>query len=377
MTEFYRSFNHYWAYSCIFALFLIPKATLAADQIAASRRTAIVRAVEQVQPAVVSVYVTFTEHVQRPYWERDPFYGFFYPRSSLVPLERTSSGSGLIVDNKGHVLTNDHVIGSKRKLQHIEITLQDGRSFSADYIGSDTSFDLALIKAQGDQLPVAPLGDSDDILVGEWAIAIGNPFDVGVSVSVGVVSGINRNFPQVQGDYYYRDLIQTDASINPGNSGGPLINALGEVIGINSFIHTGSNNNIGSIGIGFAIPSNTARSFLDEITRHGKVRRPWTGILRLQNITPRLAEGLDLPSTNGALIVDLVPEGPSYTAGLRRWDALVAVNDEKVVTAQQARSVLQSFRVDEQCTLTVMRDGETLDLTLLLTEEPQRPGRWY
>jgi len=234
-----------------------------------------------------------------------------------------------------------------------------------------------LIKAQGDQLPVAPLGDSDDILVGEWAIAIGNPFDVGVSVSVGVVSGINRNFPQVQGDYYYRDLIQTDASINPGNSGGPLINALGEVIGINSFIHTGSSNNIGSIGIGFAIPSNTARSFLDEITHHGKVRRPWTGILRLQNITPRLAEGLDLPSTNGALIVDLVPEGPAYTAGLRRWDALVAVNDDKIITAQQARLVLQGFRVDEQCTLTVMRDGETLDLTLLLTEEPQRPGRWY
>ena len=377
MAAFYKYFNGNRVVISLFILLLSMNPSRSADQLSTSRRTAIVRAVEQIQPAVVSVYVTFTERVRRPYWERDPFWGFFYPRSYLVPLERTSSGSGLIVDNKGHILTNDHLIGSKRQLQHIEISLQDGRSFAADYIGSDTSFDLALIKTQGDNLPVAPLGNSDDILVGEWAIAIGNPFDVGVSVSAGIISGINRDFPQAHGDYFYRDMIQTDASINPGNSGGPLINALGEVIGINSFIHTGSDYNIGSIGIGFAIPSNIARSFLDEITRHGKVRRPWTGILRLQNITPRLAEGLDLPSTNGALIVDLTDAGPAYKAGLRRWDTLIAVNNDDIVTAQQARSILQGFRVDEQCTLTVARDGETLDLMLILSQEPQRSGRGY
>ena len=180
------------------------------DEIATSRRTALVRAVERVQPAVVSIYATYREKVWYPY--RDPFWHFFAPRF-YVPgeRERTFGGSGLIVSSEGYILTNDHVLGPHKKPRRIVVTLTGAQTYEAEYIGSDLAFDLAILKIKADDLPVARLGNSDDILVGEWAIAIGNPFDVGVSVSAGIISGINRDFPQAHGDYFYWDMFQTDS----------------------------------------------------------------------------------------------------------------------------------------------------------------------
>ena len=351
-----------------------------AENPAESRRTAIVRAVERVKPAVASIRVIHTEPVLYRY--RDPFRDFFDPFSPWRLYrgyrDRVSGGSGLIVTENGYVLTNDHVIGRSRsrKAPEIEVSLPDGRTLPARHVDSDFLIDLAVLKVEADDLPVARLGDSDDILVGEWAIAIGNPFDLGPAVSAGVVSALDLDFPEPQGDYYYRDMIQTDASINPGNSGGPLANALGEVIGINSFIYTANEYDIGSIGIGFAIPINNARRFLDEIATHGRVRRPWTGILKLQNLTPRLAAYHDLPGTDGALVVSVKTGSPAYEADLEPGDIMVRVNGEYLESAEEAKEILEGLRVGETCHLDLLRNGRHFPVSFEVEERPRFPRRW-
>ena len=353
----------------------------AADTISQSRRTAVVSAVEKVQPAVVSVHVTTRVRSLRPYRLRDPFWDFFSPFYYVVPedRERPSTGSGLIINSEGYILTNDHVVGGDTQQERrIRVSLPepDGRTLDARYIASDIGSDLAVLKVDALDLPVAPLGNSDDILVGEWAIAIGNPFDLGPTVSIGVISALDRDFPQPQGEHYYRDMIQTDAAINPGNSGGPLVNADGEVIGINSFIYTGGDYSIGSIGIGFAIPISTARNFLNEVQQHGQVRRAWSGIVALKNITQRLADYLSLSSTEGALVVKIAVDSPADQAGLESGDVIVAINGEKMRSGEDALGVLRGLRVDEECTLHVVRYGEHLELSMRLKEWPRSRQRW-
>ena len=354
----------------ILASCLLADLPLAADEIAASRRTALVRARERVQPSVVSIHVKSKD---RLVLSRDPFWSFF----PYVQQGRTNAGSGLIVNADGYILTNAHVVGERRNhIRQIEVALPNGLTTEAQFIGADVSFDLAVLKVEADDLPVAPLGNSDDILVGEWAIAIGNPFDLGPTVTSGVVSAAHRDFHEPQGDYYYRNMIQTDAAINPGNSGGPLVNALGEVIGINSFIYTGSDYNIGSIGIGFAIPINTARRFLEEISQYGKIREPWSGIRYLQDLNRSLAEALELPSTDGALILRIMVGSPAYEAGLERGDVITAINGEKVRNVDETIAVFREFRVDEECALTVIREAHIKKFKLRFAEWPQAQQRW-
>ena len=335
-----------------------------------SRRTAVVRAVEQVQPAVVSIYVTYRERVIYRY--RAPFFRLFplyhYQRGEK---ERTFGGSGLVVSEDGYILTNDHVVRTPQRPDRITVSIPDKETYDADYVGRDMAFDLAILKVDGVNLPVARRGDSDDILVGEWAIAIGNPFSLGGSVSAGVVSAVNRDFPNPRSEgYTYRDMIQTDAAINQGNSGGPLVNALGEVIGINSFIVTESNYDIGSIGIGFAIPINTASTFLEEVLEHGRVRRPWHGFV-LQAITSRLAEYLELPTTDGALVVKVHNSSPAYDAGLERGDVLLAIDGDSVGDPDHAAQMLDGYRVDDKCSLTVLKGGTREILQLRFAERPK------
>ena len=351
----------------------------AGASIGESRRTAVVRAVERVQPSVVSLHVRYRERVQHLYRYRgDPFWNLFSP-FYYVPRDhdRVSTGSGFVVDNEGYILTNSHVVGDPRRLQKITASLPepDGRTFEARYVDSDFNFDLAVLKIDEGDLPVAPLGTSGDILVGEWAIAIGNPFDLGPTVSIGVVSALDRDFSEPQGDYYYRDMIQTDAAINLGNSGGPLVNADGEVIGINSFIYTGGEYASGSIGIGFAIPIDTAASFLEEIRQYGQVRRSWTGILAVQDITPPLAEYLRLDSTDGVLVVKVANDSPAELAGLEKGDVIVAVNKERIRSADEAIGVLRGLRVGEVAALGVVRHNEHYNLDLTLEERPHRARR--
>ena len=364
-------------FTCILALLgALGASSSHADPISASRRTAVVQAVERVQPSVVSLHVRYRERVSRLYqYGGDPFWNFFSPFYYVVPQDRNrvSTGSGFVVDKEGYILTNGHVIGDPRSLQRITISLpeSDDRTFEARYIASDLNFDLAVLKVDGVDLPVAPLGNSDDILVGEWAIAVGNPFDLGPTVSIGVVSALDRDVPEPQGDHYYRDMIQTDAAINPGNSGGPLANADGEVIGINSFIYTGGDYAIGSIGIGFAIPINTARSFLAEISQHGQVRRSWTGIMALQDITRPLAEYLALDSTDGALVVKVAIDSPAEFAGLESGDVIMAIGDEEIRDADEAIDILRGMRVGDVAALEVVRHNERYKLNLLLEERPR------
>ncbi len=347
-----------------------------AEEFTTSRRTAVVRAVEQVQPSVVSIYVTYRERVTR-YYRGDPFLHFFSPYVAVPgERERTFGGSGLIVSADGYILTNDHVIRTPQGPYRIAVLLPDDQSFEADYIGSDLAFDLAILKIETTDLPVAPLGNSDDILVGEWAVAIGNPFGLGGTVSAGVISAVNREIPASREDYLYRDMIQTDASINQGNSGGPLVNALGEIIGINSVIYTESAQSIGSIGIGFAIPINTAHRFLEEIRQHGKIRMPWIG-LSLQDITRPLAEYLELPTTDGVMVVKVQAESPAYVAGLEKGDVIIEISGEKISNRQEAIAALQGFRVDDQCNLKIVRGGKTQYLPLHFTEQPPAQQRRF
>ena len=363
---------------CSLAL-LVLALSHAGASIGESRRTAVVRAVERVQPSVVSLHVRYRERVQHlSRYRGDPFWNLFSP-FYYVPQDQdpVSTGSGLVVDDEGYILTNSHVVGDPRRLQKITISLPepDGRTFEARYVASDFNSDLAVLKVDDGNMPVAPLGTSGDILVGEWAIAIGNPFDLGPTVSIGVVSALDRDFSEPKGDYYYRDMIQTDAAINLGNSGGPLVNADGEVIGINSFIYTGGEYASGSIGIGFAIPIDTAASFLEEIRQHGQVRRPWTGILSVQDITPNLAEYLRLDSTDGALVVRVASASPAELAGLEVGDVIVAINDENIRSANEAIGVLRGLRIGEVAALGVVRHNEYYNLDLTLEERPYRTRR--
>ena len=358
------------------AIVLTPLAVfgLAEEDISTSRRTAVVRAYERVAPSVVSVQVVYSEAVVYRY--RDPLFDMLYPMSPYGlrkgERDRISSGSGLIVSADGHILTNDHIIRGSGRIKQVEITLADGRRMDATHVASDDVIDLAILKVEAAGLPVAPLGESGDILVGEWAIAVGNPFALGPSASVGIVSAVDRDWGEPQGKYFYRDMIQTDADINPGNSGGPLANALGEVIGINSFVYTGGSEGIGSI-IGFAIPIDSGKKFLDEIKTHGRVRHGWTGIAEIRDITQRQADYLQLPDVNGAIVAQVSVDSPAYLAGVDRLDVIVGINGEIVHSAQDAKGILKGLLVGETCMLDLYRDGERRSIAFTVEQVRQRP----
>ena len=356
------------------ALTLLTSSAGASESLDDSRYTAIVRAIEKVKPAVVSIHAVHREAV---YYRsrRDPFFDLLTPPWFWYGGERdkVTGGTGFIVDDSGTILTNDHVVGERAV--RIIVNLEDGRELEARHVGSDYFVDLAVLKVDATDLPVAPLGAAGDILVGEWAIAIGNPFDLSVTASAGIVSALDMDFGAPKGDYYYRDMIITDATINPGNSGGPLVNALGQVIGINSFIYTDNDSNRGSIGIGFAIPIDAARRFLDEIAAYGKVRRPWHGILRLRDVTERLARYLALTDTDGAYVDRVMVGSPAYEADLGRGDVILEINEEIVHTAEEAKGMLQRLRVGEKCSLKLASDGQGRTISFIMGDAAQARSR--
>jgi serine protease Do len=308
------------------------------ETIDSSRRSAIVVAAERVSPAVVSVSVVQTRVVRaNPFFSffPDEFFERFYPH--LQYKERLPGlGSGFLADASGIVVTNSHVV---RNAEEIKVTLPDGREFPATVLDATEFYDLAFLKIDGEDLPVAPLGDSDQLLVGEWAVAIGNPFgflldDPQPSVTAGVISATGRDVKSHASEGgLYRDMIQTDAAINPGNSGGPLVNALGEVIGVNTFIFTRSG---GSIGIGFAVPGNRMSRFLEEIREYGRIRQIWAGF-HLQPLTRELAARLGVERAGG-LVVTLVENGsPADKANLRVGDVIRKVNGREVNSTGDAQ----------------------------------------
>ena len=329
--------------------------------VAASRRTAITEAVARVAPAVVTVQ---TEVVQRI--AADPFESLFGGRSSTQT--QAGLGTGFIVGADGVIVTNAHVIAGANR---ISVMLRDGTTYPAKPVGTDETNDLAVIKVDGvSNLPVAPLGDSDNLLVGEWAIAIGNPYGFMLgnsepSVTAGVISGVGRNLvARGEGPSAYFDMVQTDASINPGNSGGPLVSATGEVIGVNSSIYSTSG---GSIGLGFAIPINRARRVADDLLAHGRVRRPWIGV-RLDE--PRTANLREL-IVRGATVAAVTPGSPAERAGLRRGDVITRVRSRAVRNRFDWDAALLDLRVGEEVPLVVRRGGADVSVSVRIADLPE------
>ncbi len=347
--------------------------TVQTDEVSTSRRNAIVRAAERVAPAVVSISVTQVRIVSTsPFGPmfRDPIFDHFFPELRREYQQQIKSmGSGFLVSSDGLILTNGHVVENATK---IIVNLPDDRQFEGHLVGSDTALDLALLKIDGHDLPSVIMGDSDSLIIGEWAIAIGNPYgyvlkDSRPSVTVGVISAIGRDFDPRQGRIY-RNMIQTDAAINQGNSGGPLVNSAGEVIGINTFIFTESG---GSLGVGFAIPINTAKRMAEEIAQYGEVRPYWTGI-HIQNLSPLIAQSLGYPSTSGVIVSQLDSGSPALAAGLQLGDIITAVNDREIHDDDDLLAELHSAHVGDRIRLTVWRDQKSHTVAFTLVESKEQ-----
>ena len=286
------------------------------------------------------------------------FFGHRYPQQQRPrEYKQKGWGSGFIFSDEGYVLTNHHVVGDADK---IVVRLSDGREFGAKIVGSDPSSDVAIIKIEkGEDLPVLPLGDSDALEVGEWVMAIGNPFGLSHTLTVGVVSAKGRTSVGITD---YEDFIQTDAAINPGNSGGPLINMKGEAVGINSAIFSKSG---GYMGIGFAIPINMVKSIKDQLVTAGKVSRGYLGI-SIQDITSELKETFDLKTTEGVLISDVSDDSPAHNAGLKQGDVVVEFNDKKVENTGQFRNMVSLTPPGNKANLVVIRNGKEIELSVKL-----------
>ena len=264
--------------------------------------------------------------------------------------KKVSLGSGVIIDGKrGYILTNAHVV---EKTSHITVSLNDKREFVAQLVGADPESDLAVLQIKSkDHLPSVTMGNSDDIMIGETIIAIGNPFGFSNTVSTGVVSAVNRSVNA--GNRVFRNFIQIDAPINPGNSGGPLLNIVGDLIGINTAIYASAQ------GIGFAIPVNRARRIVSNLIKYGEVVVPWTG-LDLQDIDRNIAEYLQLKSMAGAVVTGIEDNSPAERAGLRKWDVVTAVNRDKVQDSQDFDAILKNHSVGDVLGLQIIRGGKTM-----------------
>lgn len=322
----------------------------------------IVRIVKQSSPAVVNIDTeTMVTRSTRAFpFQGDPFFEEFFgqimPPQQQRQVPRRGKGSGFIINKDGYVLTNNHVIEGADK---IKVTLMDGRSFDAEKVGQDPTFDLAIIKIKANGLPSLELGDSDNTEIGEWVVAIGNPYGLENTVTTGVISAKNRTL-QAPG-VNFQGFMQTDAAINPGNSGGPLIDLNGRVIGINTAIVPYAQ------GLGFAVPINMAKQIMDDLIKHGEVRRGWLGVT-VQPLTPSLVEAYKIPVSEGAIIADLQENGPAAKAGLQRGDVITLINGEKIKNSQDVvfsiRKKMQGERVD----LEIYRDGKKSAVNVTLGE---------
>ncbi|MES2525411.1 MAG: trypsin-like peptidase domain-containing protein [Gemmatimonadota bacterium] len=335
-------------------------APLPAQSIASSRRTAITTAVERVAPAVVTVQ---TESVQRV-----PVDFFEYFRGGASGERRSAGiGSGFIVRADGVIVTNAHVIEGAAR---VSVAMRDGTTYEAKVVGVDQTNDLAVVKIEARNLPVAPLGNSLDLLVGEWAIAIGNPFGFVLgnsepSVSVGVVSAVGRNLAG-RGDNggAYVDMLQTDAAINPGNSGGPLVNAMGEVIGVNSSIYSPTG---GSVGLGFAIPIDRTKRIVEDLLEHGAVRQPWVGI----RLSVPQAQNVREAASSRAIVGRVVPGSPAARSGVQVGDEVVRAANRPVRNTFDWEARLLDLRVGETLPVVVRRGGREVPLNLVVQDAPE------
>ncbi len=315
---------------------------------------------DRVLPSVVNISTRGRVRVRDNPLLQDPFFRRFFGIPD-VPRERPtqSLGSGVIVDaERGYVITNNHVID---KADEITVRLHDGRTLTAEIVGKDPDADVAVIQIPAEDLSAALIADSDRLRVGDFVVAIGNPFGLGQTVTSGIVSALGRTGLGIEG---YEDFIQTDASINPGNSGGALVNLRGELVGINTAIIAPGG---GNVGIGFAIPMNMARSIMEQLVEYGEVRRGRLGVM-MQDLTPELAKAFAIKQHRGAVVAKVAKDSPADRAGLRVGDVVTQVNDRPVHSSADMRNYVGLLQVGETVTMTVLRDGKRLTLKARIAE---------
>ncbi|ABO49181.1 peptidase S1 and S6, chymotrypsin/Hap [Desulforamulus reducens MI-1] len=321
---------------------------------------AIADIVEKVSPAVVKIttVVAVKGYIDNNPFLNDPFFRQFFGENAQ-PKYQSGLGSGFIISKDGYILTNDHVVEGAQKISVLVKGYK--KPYEAKLIGADPSMDLAVLKIEGKEFPTLPLGDSKKIRVGNWVIAIGSPFGLEDTVTIGVISAKER--PLEIDNRTFEHLLQTDASINPGNSGGPLLNLNGEVIGINTAI------NAQAQGIGFAIPTSTVKEIIDDLIQQGKVKRPWLGV-QIQPVTQDIANFLGYDGTTGAVIYGVVPDGPAAKAGIQEGDIVLSIDDTKIDDPDTLIKTMQKKKVGTKVSMKVFRKGKTIQITVLTDERP-------
>ena len=330
-------------------------------------RNFVAAAVKRVGDAVVRIDTerTVAARNENPFFD-DPFFRDFFGRDVFPQLPKEyrqqGQGSGFIIDREGIILTNAHVVNNADK---VTVKLRDGRTFQGEVKGVDEPSDLAVVKIKGKDLPVAPLGDSSQVQVGEWAIAVGNPLGLDNTVTLGIISTLNRSSAQVGIPDMRLDFLQTDTAINPGNSGGPLLNDRGEVIGINTAIRAGAE------GIGFAIPIDKAKAIKDRLARGEDIPHPYIGVQML-TLTPQVAQQFNddpnslmlVPEIEGILVVRVIPDSPAAAGGLRRGDVITAVAGTEITTAEQLQKAVEQSQIGKPLSITVQRGEQTQKLSV-------------
>ena len=317
-------------------------------------------AAERAMPAVVNILTTKALNQDHPLL-RDPFFRRFFGDRLPDDEPQNSLGSGVIVSPDGYILTNNHVIEAAEEIQ---VVLADGRKAAARVIGTDPETDLAVIRIEADKLPVMVLGHAEQARVGDVVLAIGNPFGVGQTVTMGIVSAVGRNNLNIN---QFENFIQTDAAINFGNSGGALVDTNGNLLGINTAIYSQTG---GSVGIGFAIPVSTAKSVMEAIIKTGQVVRGWIGI-ESQDITPELADSFGLPRDSGAIIAGVVRNGPAHRAGILPGDILLSVEGKPVGTTADMLNLIAQLKPGQKAKMTVLRKDREASVDVTVGKRPR------
>jgi len=332
------------------------------DDISNSRRNIITKTVELVSPAVVGINVIEIRQVRDPfsYFFDDPFFRQFFGERRSSNRRVQGLGSGFIISPDGYIITNDHVAGNATE---ITVTLTDGSHHQAKIVGTDPISDICLVKIEGNNFPYIDLGNSEDIIIGEWSIALGNPFGLfdlndKPTVTVGVISALGMNLEPIN-NRYYLNMIQTDAAINGGNSGGPLVNSIGEVIGMNTLIFTAGGAQ-GNIGLGFAIPINKVRRVVTELKEKGSIDRDFQVGLRIQTIDDGIARYHNLTNRRGVIVTRVTPNTPAEKSDIRVGDIIVEVEGYRINNENTLYGVFQEFRTDQTISLRIIRDNREI-----------------
>ena len=340
------------------------------DEITNSRRNVITETVKKVSPTIVGINVTQVVTYNDPFGSmfNDPFFKQFFGNQNQSQKVK-SLGSGFIISSDGYIVTNDHVAGNASE---ITVTMTDGEQVPAKLIGSDKSTDICLLKINKSNLQYVSLGNSDDVIIGEWVIALGNPFGLfevndKPTVTVGVISSTGLNLEPIE-ERYYLNMIQTDAAINGGNSGGPLVNSDGDVIGMNTIIYTAGGVQ-GNIGLGFAIPVNKVKRIIAELKESGKIDRNYNVGMGVQDIDAGIAEYYKLKTTKGVIVTQVVPSSTASRSGLKVGDIITKVENYTITNDQMIKGVFQEFRKGQTIDVSILRDNEPMTVKMKLEKK--------